>query len=264
MVDIEPCSWGDPIWTCSMSAFSPAITGNAAAAAAEVLDALSGRQFGVCPMTIRPCRKECFGDVWPWGTTTWWEYGTYPRPLWWNGTWYNITCGQCTTDCSCSVISEVLLPTPIDSITQVKVDGVVLTPNVDYRLDDYRKLVRLGNNIWPICNELKLADTEVGTWSVTLGLGVQLPTMGRIAYGELATQFAKLLACEKDCMLPKPVQQLTRQGVQMNFLDPNEIFANGRIGLYACDLFITTYNPSRLLSRPRVYNVDGDNYRITG
>lgn len=157
--------------------------------------------------------------------------------------------------CSCTSLSEVALPGPVYAISEVRVDGVILTPDVDYRLDNNRLLVRLGGE-WPRCNDLNLANTEVGTWSVTAVQGVPVPAMGRAALGELAIEFMKMLLCDDACMLPKPVQSLSRQGVNITFLDPNEVFASGRIGLYMSDLFIQTYNPHSRKQRAKVYDID--------
>ena len=260
---MTPCGWGNPIFTCDISTLNPAVTGVAKIAATEILNARTGYQFGPCQMTIRPCRKDCYDmDVWPYGSTgLYWQWGMWPRPFWYNGVWYNLTCGQCTTGCSCSVISEALLPAPVNQIVQVKVDGAVL-PTSAYRLDDYRKLVRLGG-MWPICNDLSKADTEVGTWSVTLTIGMDVPQLGLIALGELTEQISRLLCADEACVLPKPTQQIIRQGVTMNFLDPTEIFANGQIGLYLTDMFISAMNPNHLQSRSGVYSPDSEWYRIT-
>jgi len=143
----------------------------------------------------------------------------------------------------------------VASITQVKVDGVVLDSSA-YRLDNANLLVRIDGQRWPFCNDLSKNDTETGTWSVTAQFGEDVPTMGQIAVGELAAQLAKALACDEDCALPQPIQQLTRQGVSVTFLDPNQLFGQGTIGLYQCDLFLATYNPDRLRNRARVFDLD--------
>lgn len=261
-----PCSDWPINWSmCDLTSVNPAVTGAAVTAATEILYALSGRRFGLCQLTVRPCRSDCMGDVWgygTWGAGAWWQWGTWPRPLFYQGTWYNITCGQCRGSCSCQYVSEVLLPSPVNAVTQVKIDGTVLNPG-SYRVDDWRRLVRTDGSIWPICQDLSKADTETGTWSVTVQFGEDVPELGQLALGELACQLAKLLSDDETCSLPKPVQSLTRQGVQMNFLDPNQIFADGRIGLYLCDLFLTTENPYRLPMRSRAYDVDNPGYRVT-
>ena len=146
-------------------------------------------------------------------------------------------------------------------------DGAILDPGA-YRVDENRLLVRTDGGRWPICNDLTKADTEVGTWSVTLKAGGgAVSTLGQMALGELATQFAKLLACDEDCLMPRPVQQLVRQGVTMNFLDPNLVFTQGRLGLYLCDLFISAENPHQLTQASEVYDIDtasgGQPWRIT-
>jgi hypothetical protein len=257
-----PCEgWEAPIWSCALSPAAQAVTGTAVAAAADILYALSGRHLGSCQVTIRPCRQSCLNGSWPF-INSWWQFGIWPRPLFFNGTWYNLTCGSCTGGCSCNVVSEALLPAPVIQVLQVKVDGVTLDPSA-YRVDNWRRLVRLDGGQWPICNDLTQGDDAVGTWSVTLTYGEPVSPLGQMALGELATQFAKLLACDTDCMLPKPVQQLVRQGVTMTFLDPNELFANGRIGLYLTDLFISIENPSGLVSASTVYDIDDPGYRIT-
>lgn len=260
-LDNGPClGWDAPIWTCALPAGAAAVTGTAIAAASDILYALTGRHLGTCQVTIRPCRRTCFDNSYPF-FLNWWQMGSYPRPLFYNGVWYNITCGQCTSGCSCNVISEVLLPAPVASIISVKVDGVTLDPSL-YRVDNWRLLVRLGGGEWPICNDLSKNDTEVGTWSVTLTYGEAISPLGNMALGELATQFVKLLLCNTDCLFPKPVQQLVRQGVTLNFLDPNELFADGRIGLYLSDLFISIENPNKLIEAPAVYDIDSPGFRI--
>jgi hypothetical protein len=252
------CEAWSPIWTCALPTSANAVTGDAVQMASEVLWALSGRQFGLCNVTIRPCRRECYTLGWN-GWASWWEYGTYPTPALINGSWFNITCGSCDDGCSCTRVSDVMLPGPVHEIGLVKVDGSILTKNVDYRLDDYRRLVRLGGAEWPLCNDLNLADDQPNTWSVTFSQGQEVPRLGRVAVGILATEFAKMLICDSSCALPKPVQSLSRQGVNLTFLDPNEVFADGRTGLYVPDMFISTYNPRGLKTRSRAYDVDNLN-----
>lgn len=258
------CDGWDPIWNCELPTGSGPVTGTAVEVAASVLYGLSGRRFGLCTVTLRPCRQDCYGDSWP--TIMGTSYGeTYPTPALYAGQWYNITCGSCTSGCSCAQVSEVTLPGPVFDITQVKVDGVVLTPGIDYRLDSNRFLVRLGGEMWPLCNDINLADTEVGTWSVTYRHGEPLSALGKMALGELAAEFAKALVCDEGCRLPKPVQSLSRQGVDLTFLDPNEVFQAGRTGLYLPDLFLTTENPRAMVQRSRVYDIDNPHrYRRTG
>ena len=84
-----PCEPWDPIWNCNISLLTGAaeVTGVAIQAASEILYQLSAQRFGLCSVKLRPCRKSCQGGF-PWWS--WWEYGSYPQPYWWNGTWYNL------------------------------------------------------------------------------------------------------------------------------------------------------------------------------
>lgn len=254
--DTSYCDGWEPTFTCALPTGAEAVSGVALNMAAETLYAFSGRQFGLCAVTARPCRSSCYGETWPAVVGTFVEYGTYPQPALYAGQWYNITCGSCGSECSCSRVSEVALPGPVYDVTQVKIDGEVLTPDVDYRLDDWRLLVRLGGEAWPLCNDLNLADTEEGTWSVTYRVGQPVPQLGKLALGILTDEFTKLLLCNSDCKLPKPVQSLSRQGVSLTFVDPNELFQAKRIGLYVPDLFINTTNPNALRRPSRAYDID--------
>lgn len=103
--------------------------------AAEILYALSGRQYGLCEVSVRPCRKKgcdpCSGSPGPPWT-----------PLLRDGQWTNVRCTQGHDSCSCSEICEVDLPGPVDSIVQVLLDGEVL-PASAYRVDNRNSLVAL-------------------------------------------------------------------------------------------------------------------------
>lgn len=242
------CAPWDPIWPCALPTSTYEVTGTAVQMASEILWGLTARRFGLCEVTLRPCRRDCFTGAL--------DTGGYPSPALVDGRWYNIACGDCTSSCSCTRVSEVILPGPVHDIVNVKINGVTLVPSVDYRLDDFRILVRLGGSQWPLCNDLNLTDDQSGTWSVTLNQGEEVPTLGRVAVGTLGLELAKSLVCDSTCMLPKPVQSLSRQGINITFLDPNEIFATGRTGLYVPDLFISTYNPNNLRRPSRVYDID--------
>lgn len=254
-----PCADWPITWTCDVSTLSPAVTALAVSSASEVLYALTGRRFGVCEVTSRPCRYDCwdpFPDNWaPWETG-------YPSPALVGGLWFNLACGSCPRTCTCTTLSEVLLPSPVYQVTEVKVDGVVL-PTSAYRLDDNLRLVRVDGGQWPWCNDLTLADTEPGTWSVTAQYGEPIPDMARLAMGELACEITRA-AAGGDCRLPAGVQQLVRQGVTISYPDVGELFTKGRTGLYLADLFISTYNPHNLTRRSRTYSVDRPPFRRAG
>jgi hypothetical protein len=260
-----PCRPYDYVSFCTIPQGGAAVSGYALEAASEIIYYGTAQRFDTCQVTLRPCRQSCYGDGWPSASYGWYDYGGGgPRPTLINGNWYNIACGQCGTECSCTVISEVMLPGPVREIAQVTVDGVVLVDGVDYRLDDYRKLVRLGGLLWPICNNLQLGITEVGTWSVTAIYGEPLPTLGKLAVGELFCDILSDLLGD-DCRIPSQVTDITRQGVSLTYETVQEALAAGFEGLKYVDKFFARYNPNHLMARPYMVDMDGvQPGRVTG
>lgn len=264
--DFGPCAPWDPIWPCEISAKSPTATGFAADAATSIVWALSGRQFGTCTTTLRPCRKSCHDEGWwtryglPWTTSyagRGFDYGGG-----YYGFWFELSCGSCSGGCSCTEVSEVVLPSPVSSIVRVMMDGTPMATG-SYRVDNNRLLVRTDGQRWPRCNDLSKNDDQPGTWSVTAAYGQDVPTAGRLAVGEMACEILKAMDGE-DCRLPSNVQSLTRQGVSLSFPDVGSLFRQGRTGLYLVDSFVSTVNPAGLKTRSRVYSVDRPTQRRAG
>lgn len=259
-----PCAPWPVVWPrrCNLTGVAPEITGAAVEAASAFLYFATAQRFGLCTVALRPCREECYGTGWP-GWADWWNFGTYPQPYWYNGTWYNMGCGQCTSGCSCTAISETFLPGPVASVVSVKVDGVTLVDGTDYRVDDYRKLVRLGGLLWPYCNDLQKDSSQPGTWEVVAQYGEPVPTLGQLAVGQLACYFVDFLNGE-DCELPAGITDLSRQGISMSFQNVD----NGLTQFYAqfpiANLFIKTFNPYGLMARAQAYDLDGPDFRAVG
>ena len=59
-----------------------------------------------------------------------------------------------------------------------------------------------------------------------------------------------------DCDLPERVTSITREGVTMALIDPQEFIQEGRTGLYTVDLWLNAVNPNRLLKRATVWSPD--------
>lgn len=259
---VMPCSPWDLISCTFPTAASAAITGYAVQSATEILWNLSGKQFGLCEYILRPCRRDCAGGaVWPFDEAVWGGGG--PRPLLFDGQWFNITCGGCGSGCSCTGLEEAILPGPVHAITQVKLNGTIMATGT-YRLDhNPPTLIRVDGGLWPVCQDLAAADDQPNTWSVTAQFGQPVPVSGQFAVGELAAEIAK--AClGQACAIPANATQVSRQGVTINLSTVSQVLKDGWTGLRMCDLFIAAVNPNHLTAPPVVYDVDGPSWRYTG
>jgi hypothetical protein len=219
-------------------------------AAAEVLWKLSGRQFGLCERTIRPCRPECRDQ----GL----DSGPWPDAYLSSGEWVNSACRQCGERCSCSRVCEVRLPGVAYALVSVIEDGVSQGSGGPFRLDDSQWLVRTDGACWSTCQEMGLPLTEVGTWGVTYLDGIPLPPGGQRALGELMSELWKACRDDTSCCLPKRVRTLVRGGITVAMLDHMEFLDNGRTGLYFTDLWLQAVNPLHRPSGARVISPDFD------
>lgn len=259
-----PCltDW-DPIFCAPIPTGSASVSGHLLGAAVETLWQAGGQRYGLCTDTVRPCREECWGGGgWPFGDT-WWQWGgagswTWPRPMLYAGAWYNITCGGCPGDCSCTALSKFLLPAPIQSIVQIKIDGAVM-PSGSYKVFNNQTVVRTDGSFWPACQDLTKADTENNTWSVTFTQGEPVPEIGKLALGQLLLEYIR--ACTgDDCRLPKNVQSLVRQGLSIT-LPATEDWIESLTFVHE---YIKYANPHGLRGAPRVYNIDSTNFTRWG
>lgn len=258
-IEEGPCNWTVDTSCCpDWATLPPQAQSNGIAWATYILWSLTGRRYGPCSVTVRPCGRRCEG---------WGGYMTYPVdsqsatgfPGAWmtpfvdgSGTWRNCVCpGACSCEASC----QVLLPGPVAVVDEVMVDGVVLDPSA-YRLDNGNILVRIdGEECWPECQDMDLANDAVGAFAVTYQRGVAVPRAGQIAAGELACEFAKACA-GGECQLPGQLASLSRQGVDVQMVDPSTFLDEGLTGIANVDLWIRSVNPARLAQRPRVYSGD--------
>lgn len=255
-----PCEDWEPIWCRDLSPAAMSVTGDAVTMATQVLWQASGQRFGLCQVTLRPCRAEC-AEGWP-TFESWWpgaggqaySLGGGPRPNWMNGVWHNV-CGSCSGTCSCTLLDEAFLPAPTREVIEVKLNGVVMSPAL-YRVDDNHKLVRTDEQMWPMCQDMAASDDQPNTWSVTITVGEDVPTLGRRAVGELAAEFAKDCAGDA-CQVPYDITSLSRQGVNLSYGSPSEEdFTTGFLGLRMVRLFLAAYNASNLRQRGKTYDID--------
>jgi hypothetical protein len=256
-----PCLWEIDTACCQTywDTLTPALQASATAYATLALWAATGRQYGMCPITVRPCGRYCNDSGY---AGQYWADGTW-IPYILGGVWRNCWCGcgggSC---CTCAPTCQVYLPGPVSSIVSVTVDGAVVDP-ATYRVDNDAWLVRTGGDgfCWPDCQDFDL-DSGVGTFFVTYTRGPAPPAALLSAAGTLACEFAK--ACQgQACRLPAYVVALSRQGVDFQAVDPTTLLELGLTGLWEVDSLIRHLNPYAMTHRPRLVTPDLTPPRIT-
>lgn len=206
-----------------------------------VLWRLTGEQFGIQQVTVRPCPPSG------------WPQSPYV-PLFADEGWGHSHCGcQSVMRCQHSGPSMIHLPGPVapptdDEPLVVTVAGVVMDPG-EYVLEG-DVLYRRNQKMWPTQN-LARPLGEPGTWSVSYRQGRPVPAGGATMAGRLARQF--MLACSgsDECELPSSLRQTTRRGASHSF-DPTSILDAGLTGITAIDHWINGLNPNHLLRAPEV------------
>lgn len=224
----------------------------------------TGKRYGLCDVTVRPARKDGFGTTrqglagHP--SSGWAGWGWGPALI--GGQWFNLGCGVCGDRCTCSELTSIRLPGPVETVEEVTIDGEVLDPAA-YRVDNRKWLVRQDGGRWPWCNDLDKMAGEEGTWQVSYKQGIPVPEGGQIAAGVLACEFAKAVTRSGDCRLPERIQTVTREGVTVGILDPFEGIDLGRTGIWLIDSWVTSitsaparstvHSPDRRTTRRTTY-----------
>lgn len=220
--------WVTPPLACSETIHESVDQDEMATVATEVLYVLSGRQFGTRTQTARPrvVGANCVSRA-----------TRFPE---WS------RCGGSTF-----TIDE--LAGPIANVVAVRVDGVALDPSA-YEWNGAR-ITRIDGDVFPCCQDVEARPVPL---EVEYSWGKDVPASGLLAVRELACQLALAAAPSTagKCKLPARIQSITRQGVTMALLDPQEFLDNGRTGLYLCDLFLSTFNPGKNRRRARVFSPD--------
>lgn len=263
-----PCApWitGDDVLDCGalegVGTDASVLDAVAESASAILYYATAGLFPGECSRTVRPCRDACgcfarsSGASYRWTSTPW--------------GWAWLAADGCGDRCGCGSTSVVKLAgSPVRSITSVKVDGVALVAG-DYRLDRGRYLVRLSDpgppvvrHSWPACQDLTLADTEEGTFSIAYTWGADPPAAGVAAAVALAREL--WVACNGGtCQLPGRVTRVVRQGVTIERATSIAgMILEGSTGLPAVDAFIAAANPRGARKRPAVFSPDVRGYGL--
>jgi hypothetical protein len=252
-----PCGWvvNTDICTTWANASAP-VQAWAVGVASLVLWSATGRQYSSCPSTVRPCwpRQEPLYQTWPVGYDGegyWGLRGAVGSVVLIGG-----GCG-CSASCACSP-SQVALPGPVQSVTSVQVDGVTLDPSGYLLQGNY--LVRASGSEWPSSQNLALPLGQPDTWGVTYVVGVAPPPALLDAAGIYACELAKGRT-GGNCQLPNRVQSVSRQGVEIQYVDTNDYLDKGLTGLADVDAVIRALNPAGLAAPLRVLSPDIPQYR---
>lgn len=263
----EPCDWPVSYAACQAGGEvfeTPEDQATFEKMAATYLWNWTDRQFTLCETTIRPCRSFCneawsaFDAAMGLGSWQWTAFGSSAwTPVMIAGKWRNLYCGGCGgLDCSCGAVPHINLPGPVDSVTEVQIDGEVV-PSSTYRLEG-SMLIRENGLDWPDCQDLALPLGQEGTWGVTYMRGKPVPKGGQIAAGVLATELYKAACNDASCKLPQRVQTITRQGVTMAMLDSFEDSVDkGYTGIWVIDSWLSSVNSPK---QPSVVQSPDYNY----
>lgn len=253
VIQSGPCSWDevDPLCCADWDQFSPELQAQALDYAKTIVWAATGRQFGLCTLTVRPCGRQCTTCPSGWyydGSGSW-------IPYIFNGEWRNCWCGSEPGCCTCDPTCQVYLPGPVYSITSVTVNGESLpVSGSEMFVLDQQWLVRVNTTeCWPLCADQNLAPGDPDAFEVTYRRGLAVPTALAQATASLACEYAK--AClGLACRLPSRVTSISRQGVTISMVEIADILKNGLTGLWELDQLIMTYNPYGLKGRTRFYS----------
>jgi hypothetical protein len=189
----------------------------------------TNKRFGACPVSYRPCRRDCNS-----GRGYMWNVGVA------QGRSISLNCGRCGTSCSCRHVSEVILPGPITPL-EILIDGEELDLSA-VRVDNYNRLVRIDGGHFPTCQNLGSPPTEEDTWQVTYAKGQSAADVGGdLVAGILACEYAKAMCDDESCRLPKRVSSIQRQGITMAILDDFTKLQTGFTGIWEIDDWIATY-----------------------
>ncbi len=239
--------------------------------ATQYLWSMTGYRLGPsCPITVRPCRKTC-ADGYGLLSGRFLNQGQYQSTGGWipymrDGQMYNASLCGCVSDCHCGPeLCEIELPGPVYDIVEVTVDGLVVD-SATYTVYDARYLTRVNdissgeetNRCWPTCQDMTLTPANVNTFAVTYRTGLNLSAIATMAVTELTAHFIR--GCNGGCGCgagtAQNLQRLSRQGVDLEFADPQQLFTDGRTGIELVDMFIRSANPQGLGSQLRVLSPD--------
>ena len=209
------CAGADPLTDCNGAPLAP----NYPWTDAELIEAASDLLYartcyiypGLCTRTVWPC-LECGCGCHPCGC----------------GTYYVI---HLTSDY------------PIQSVDEVRIDGVVMNP-ADYRLEEGARLVKTDGDRWPPCNNLGLTagpTVQGAEVEVDYTFGRTPPQALKMAAAELVCELKKACNADASCSLPPHVKNIERRGVEIELHSVISLLEQGLTGNPIIDHALTVY-----------------------
>jgi len=256
--------WCDPAVVVTRSGTPPvslALAIEAADGATDILNRLTAGQFPapVVGDTVRPAGCQGYGDYGPpslrgvvgWSLSMPLARVVGPWPL--AGPEGGMVAGAGCGACGNLWGRQLLLSGPVTAVTAVSIDGALL-PSAAYRVDNGHILVRTDGGVWPHCQDMTKAATQVGTFQVVYSHGNPLPTGAVRSAESLAVELAKLWdPTISDCKLPSRVTSITRQGLTMVVIDPLTVIKEGGTGLVDVDMWLASLKVARAGRRARIW-----------
>lgn len=213
--------------------------------ASEILWMLTGRRWlGVgCEetVTLRSTNMTAGRGTWPysrsWGLCGCWAFGSWSNDWLWPPLTY--------AGVHISRPLAIKLPrSEVTAIVSVTIGGVAFT---DFELTADNWLRRTDGHGWPVCGDETVIVYQYGT----------PPPMGGVeACMTLATEIAKDMYDLDDCQLPARTTSVSREGITMTVIDPQQFLDKGRTGLIAVDLWLTAINPKPRAQRAIIWSPD--------
>ena len=135
--------------------------------------------------------------------------------------------------------------TPVRNVVELRVghDRHLVSPN-EYRILDQKYLEPTNNASWSMSSLVE----------ITYEYGMTPPLAARRAARALANELVKSRTDSDNCRLPDRVTSISRQGVSMTILDPQDFLDQGRTGLYEVDLFLKATNPFKAAAKTRIFS----------
>jgi hypothetical protein len=255
---MAPCNWDiDPtaLGVCADWAdYTEAQQANALALTTLYLWAATGRQYGACPITVRPSqsgRTEVLYQSFEVIPGSHAGLGQPGGPFLFDGRWFNAGCASaCCGNRACAIV----LRGPVASVEEVVV-GDETIPASAYRVDitgGAYLLVRIDGECWPTCQDFSTEVGEPGSFAVSYSIGREIPLALQIAAAMLACEYAKAIT-GGPCKLPARMTRMSRQGVEVEIESPN---TPGSTGIKYVDNVVASLNPSGLKSPPLILSPD--------